>query len=203
MWGIQRSPVNSPRKGQWRGALKFSLICDWINGWANNWDVGDLRRHCTHNEVTLEKQVWHLVWLKGPAFMKGIGLTPDLRIDHNLPVYNCLLQFRNLDSSVVVLIEKRLLPLFTPETLTESNITYIWCIVLCISCLISVAREPVQITVYLPVFAVPCWARHLWQSSTNTTCTIHILIIRSLSVIASHLKHFHNHCHVNCAISWN
>ena len=25
--GIHRSPVNSPHKGQWRGALKFSLIC--------------------------------------------------------------------------------------------------------------------------------------------------------------------------------
>ena len=25
--GIHRSPVNSPRKGQWRGALVFSLIC--------------------------------------------------------------------------------------------------------------------------------------------------------------------------------
>ena len=25
--GIHRSPVNSPHKGQWRGALTFSLIC--------------------------------------------------------------------------------------------------------------------------------------------------------------------------------
>ena len=29
---IHRSPVNSPHKGQWRGALMFSLICAWING---------------------------------------------------------------------------------------------------------------------------------------------------------------------------
>ena len=28
--GIHRSPVNSPHKGQWRGALMFSLICAWI-----------------------------------------------------------------------------------------------------------------------------------------------------------------------------
>ena len=27
--GIHRSPVNSPHKGQWRGALMFSLICTW------------------------------------------------------------------------------------------------------------------------------------------------------------------------------
>ena len=32
--GIHRSPVNSPHKGQWRGALMFSLICVWINGWV-------------------------------------------------------------------------------------------------------------------------------------------------------------------------
>ena len=25
------SPVNSPHKGQWRGALVFSFICPWIN----------------------------------------------------------------------------------------------------------------------------------------------------------------------------
>ena len=30
--GIRRSPVNSPHKGQWRGALMFSLICARING---------------------------------------------------------------------------------------------------------------------------------------------------------------------------
>ena len=27
VWGIHWSPVNSPHKGQWRGALMFSLIC--------------------------------------------------------------------------------------------------------------------------------------------------------------------------------
>ena len=39
--GIHRSPVNSPHKGQWRGALMFSLICVWINGWVNNHEAGD------------------------------------------------------------------------------------------------------------------------------------------------------------------
>ena len=46
--GIHRSPVHSPRKGQWRGALMFSLICVWINGWVNKCEAGDLRRHRTH-----------------------------------------------------------------------------------------------------------------------------------------------------------
>ena len=43
--GIHRSPVNSPHKGQWRGALMFSLICTWTNDWVNNQGAGDLRCH--------------------------------------------------------------------------------------------------------------------------------------------------------------
>ena len=49
--GINRWPVNSPHKGQWHGALMFSLICTWTNGWVNNRDAGDLRHHCTHLDV--------------------------------------------------------------------------------------------------------------------------------------------------------
>ena len=51
--GIHRSPVNSPHKGQWRGALMFSLICVWINAWVNNSDPGELRRHRAHYDVTV------------------------------------------------------------------------------------------------------------------------------------------------------
>ena len=49
--GIHRSPVNSPHKGQWRGALMFSLICARINGWVNNREAGDLSRHRAHYDV--------------------------------------------------------------------------------------------------------------------------------------------------------
>ena len=51
--GIHRSPVNSPHKGQWRGALMFSLIRVWINGWVNNREAGDLRRYLAHYDVTV------------------------------------------------------------------------------------------------------------------------------------------------------
>ena len=51
--GINRSPVNSPHKGQWRRALMFSLICAWINGWVNNREAGDLRCHHTHCDITV------------------------------------------------------------------------------------------------------------------------------------------------------
>ena len=51
--GIHRSPVNSPHKGQWRGALMFSLIRAWIKDWVNNREAGDLRRHRVHYDVTV------------------------------------------------------------------------------------------------------------------------------------------------------
>ena len=44
------SPVNSPHKGQRRGALMFSLICV-SNGWVNNREAGDLRRYRAHYDV--------------------------------------------------------------------------------------------------------------------------------------------------------
>ena len=49
--GIRRSPVNSPYKGQWRGALTFSLICAWINACVSNRGAGDLRRNRAHCDV--------------------------------------------------------------------------------------------------------------------------------------------------------
>ena len=51
--GIRRSPENSPHKGQWHGALMFSLICAWTKGWVNNREAGDLRRHRTHYDVSV------------------------------------------------------------------------------------------------------------------------------------------------------
>ena len=49
--GIHRSPVNSPHKGRWLGALMFSLISAWNNSLANDGDAGDLRRHRPHYDV--------------------------------------------------------------------------------------------------------------------------------------------------------
>ena len=59
--GIHRSPVNSPHKGQRRGALMFSLICVWINGWVNNREAGDLRRYRSHYNVIA---MWSILWVK-------------------------------------------------------------------------------------------------------------------------------------------
>ena len=52
-----RSPVDSPS------------VCAWPNGWANNRDTGDLRRHCTHYYVivmyeNLQRHTVSNVWWK-------------------------------------------------------------------------------------------------------------------------------------------
>ena len=51
--GTHRSSMDSPYKGQWRGALMFSLICAWINGWLNNREADDLRGYRAHDDVTV------------------------------------------------------------------------------------------------------------------------------------------------------
>ena len=58
--GIYRSLVNSPHKGQWRGALIFSLTCAWINGPVNNRVASDLRRHCAHYDVIVMSNQRHV-----------------------------------------------------------------------------------------------------------------------------------------------
>ena len=68
--GIYRS-----HKGQWRGAfmfwIMFSFICAWINGWVNNREAGDLRRHRVHYDVTVMmivlvalQDLSHKIWPK-------------------------------------------------------------------------------------------------------------------------------------------
>ena len=70
--GIQWSPVNSPHKDHWRGALLLSLICSWTNGCANNWDASDLRHHCPHYDVTV---------------MRSYGYSDTSSIDKNLLLF--------------------------------------------------------------------------------------------------------------------
>ena len=61
VWEIHRSVMNSPHRGQWRGALIFSLIRAWTNGWVNNGDIaGDLRRHRAHVDARVISTLYRL-----------------------------------------------------------------------------------------------------------------------------------------------
>ena len=66
VWGIHRSPVISHHKGQWRGALMFSLICalnkqlsehSW--GWWFKMLSCSLWRHCNGHRWQLLSEVWN------------------------------------------------------------------------------------------------------------------------------------------------
>ena len=70
---IYRSPVDSPHKGQCRGALMFSLIHAWTNGWANNRDAGDLRRRGAHDDA----MVIVLRYINSIQFISLLSGVPD------------------------------------------------------------------------------------------------------------------------------
>ena len=53
-------------KGQWRGALMFSMICARINAWVNNSEAGDLRQNHAHYDVT--------VMLRLPNALNGLSI---------------------------------------------------------------------------------------------------------------------------------
>ena len=62
--GIHQSMVNSPHQSQWCVALVFTLICARINGWVNNHEPGDLKRHRTHYDLIVMHCFikWHGAW---------------------------------------------------------------------------------------------------------------------------------------------
>ena len=80
-------PMNSPHKGQWRGALMFSLICTRINGWVNNREAGDLRRHCGHYDVNvMPNQLCQIYMMTRPIPTSldpyKLGIHPNTRLSN-------------------------------------------------------------------------------------------------------------------------
>ena len=78
--GIHRWPVNSPHKGQWRGALMFSLICAWNDGWVNTREAGDLRNHRAHYYVIV-MDLRPIRWFKLMPIIAAIFTTSCGRIE--------------------------------------------------------------------------------------------------------------------------
>ena len=76
------SSVNYPHKGQWSGALMFSLICAWTKGQINNQDSRDLRRHHAHHDAT----VMHVNFLPNRLVARILQcISPT---SHNAPLCN-------------------------------------------------------------------------------------------------------------------
>ena len=82
--GIHRSPVNSPHKGQWSGALMSSFTCAWIKGWVNNLEARDLRCHCAHYDVIVMQSRYTCTW-------------GDIRVISPLWKHSCILTVKSHD----------------------------------------------------------------------------------------------------------
>ena len=49
--GLMVTGAFPPHKGLWRRALVIYFVCAWINGWVNDGETGDLRRHRAHYDI--------------------------------------------------------------------------------------------------------------------------------------------------------
>ena len=67
------------RNGQWRGALMFSLICVWINGWENNREAGDLGRY-------LWRPLWRHCNVKVAYNKKSFCIILQVTVNHKLDI---------------------------------------------------------------------------------------------------------------------
>ena len=108
--GINRSPANSPHKGQWRGALMFSLICARINGWVNNRQAGHLRCHrARYDVIVMLFEFWIEHFIIVNFYVNFFINTDDsgfaigcVRNDWCSRLITCLLYISPLDQNLVL-----------------------------------------------------------------------------------------------------
>ena len=99
--GIHRSAVNYPHKGQWRGALMFSLICTRINGWVNNREAGDSRRHRALYDVTVMNSVNCVdkIYMSAKLFFFKSWANSQL---YNTSPHICLVSYKLSDGKLLI-----------------------------------------------------------------------------------------------------
>ena len=88
---IHRSPVNSPYKGQWRGALMFYLICVWTQTSIRCMEVCGLNKRFSKQSwswwfETLSCPLWRLCndsigsYHPGPFLLTWINFNPRMEV---------------------------------------------------------------------------------------------------------------------------
>ena len=88
--GIHRSPVNSPHKGQWRGALMLSLICAWIKYRGIYWCTYDYNCLVDAEPVTINFPWVHFIQLLVTYFITSYIITfadANLKVTHQPNTY--------------------------------------------------------------------------------------------------------------------
>ena len=111
---IHRSPMISPPKGQWRGALMFSLIYARINGWVNNGEAGDSRRHRAHYDITV-------MYPNAPWFFTFISISRSISLKH---LRKCLHGTRQYYTQNPVLIYYTTIFLYIYHVLLQENVSF-------------------------------------------------------------------------------
>ena len=82
--------VNSQHKGQWRGAVMFSLIWAWMNGWVTNREAGNFRRHRAHYDVTMmlhKRPVNVEFWCFFVKMLVAVERTVELLLILDVPMF--------------------------------------------------------------------------------------------------------------------
>ena len=109
-------------KGQWHGALMYSLICVWINAWVNNCEAGDLRCHRTHYEIIVMRAKSNAV---GNPKMNS---TVCVRINSSIQWLQHIHKYRwNLNWNAILKVMWRLLSFMVnsrtnPDQITQSHV---------------------------------------------------------------------------------
>ena len=78
-------------KGQWCGALTFTLICAWINCWVNNREAGEFETPSPHYDVTVityHDDVSVTAFLLKPRSVLYLQMNTIQCEDHDIP-RNC------------------------------------------------------------------------------------------------------------------
>ena len=55
-WAVRHVTTRHDDVTKWKHFPRFYFICSWINGWVNNREAGDLRRHRAHYDVIVIKR---------------------------------------------------------------------------------------------------------------------------------------------------
>ena len=90
---------------QWHGALMFSLICAWINTWANNGEAGDLSRHRAHYDVIVMLLYEWCLFEGIDTEFEVMAVTPQTpKCHHNLGCASILLLIAMTENEVSISI---------------------------------------------------------------------------------------------------
>ena len=160
----ENSPMNSPHKGQWRGALMFSLIRAQINGRVNNREAGDLRRHQAHCDVIV--MGFKII----PLAMDPAGTQRNDNVSHYVQTTSSTSFWRNEDVVITLLLRHVSVGEFYAKIIPLSN------------------EGQLKMSQYLPLIignVIKIFSGNvIWNWSTLAS----ILLLLSLTKISSYVK---------------